>query len=202
MLASDKPAENPEELRLQGRGLHEPLDAGDDAAAVLPRSTRFPRAPGEEQRSTLQPILGGFRERPDAGDDETSVLPRAGQQPAKNPRSSPRRQGRGFLERPDTSDDASSVTGPLTVEQPGDQAFRDSAEAVHRQRCSVASGDAPTGPSGSDCAGDAAGAVHRQRERACDHAGDQVCRDSADSAHRQGRRRAGGLSFRLRERRG
>ena len=34
--------------------------------------------------------------------------------------------------------------------------------------------------------------VHRQRERACDNAGDQACRDSADSAHRQGRRRAGG----------
>ena len=111
VLASDKPAENPEELRIQDRGLREPLDAGDDATSVLPRNTRCPPAPGEEQWSTLQPILDGLRERPDAGDDETSVLPRAGQQAAKNPRSSPRLQGSGFLERPDTGDDASSMTG-------------------------------------------------------------------------------------------
>ena len=80
-------------------------------------------------------------------------------------------------------------------DQPGDQARRDSAEYVRRHGCRHACGDAPTGPSGSDCAGDGgrpAGAVHRQRERACDPAGDQACRDSADSAHRQRRRRAGG----------
>ena len=46
MLASDEPAENPEELPLQGRGLRERPDAGDDAASVLPRNTRCPPAPG------------------------------------------------------------------------------------------------------------------------------------------------------------
>ena len=128
VLASDEPAENPEELRLQGRGLRELLDAGDDATSVLPRNTRVPSAPGDEQWSTLKPTPAGLRERPDAGDDETSVLPRARQQPAKNPRSSPR----------------------LPVDQPGDQACRDSADAVHRQGCRCAYCDAATGPSDSE----------------------------------------------------
>ena len=87
VLASDKPAENPEELRPQGRGLREPLDAGDEATSgVAAQHTLSSRQPGEEQWSTLQPILDGLRERLDAGDDETSVLPRAGQQPAQDPR--------------------------------------------------------------------------------------------------------------------
>ena len=77
------------------------------------------------------------------------------------------------------------------VDQPGDQARLDATEYVRRHGCRHACCDAPTGPSGSDCAGDCgrpAGAVHRPRERTCDHTGDQACRDSADSAHRQGRR--------------
>ena len=35
------------------RGLRGPLDAGDDATSVLPRNTRCPPAPGEEQWSTF-----------------------------------------------------------------------------------------------------------------------------------------------------
>ena len=66
-------------------------DAGDGAISVLPRNTLCPPVSGEVQWSTLKPILAG-RPRPDAGDDETSVLPQARQQPAKNPRSSPRLQ--------------------------------------------------------------------------------------------------------------
>ena len=73
VLASGEPAENPEELRLQGRGLRQPLDAGDDATSVLQRNTRCSPAPGEERRSTFKPIPAG-RERPDAGGDGTSVV--------------------------------------------------------------------------------------------------------------------------------
>jgi len=77
------------------------------------------------------------------------------------------------------------------ADRPGDQACQDPTDSIHRRPC----GDATTGPLFSGCAedgGSPADAVHRQRKRACDHAGDQACRDSADSTHRQGRRRAGG----------
>ena len=46
VLASGEPADSPEELRPQGRGLRELLDAGDDATSVLQRNTRVPPAPG------------------------------------------------------------------------------------------------------------------------------------------------------------
>ena len=121
VLASDEPAENREELRLQGRGLRELLDAGDDGTHVLPRNTRVPPVPGEEQWSTLKPTPASLCERLDAGDDETLVLPRARQQ----------------LPRP-------------PVGQPGGQACRDSADAVHRQDCRYACCDAAKGPSDSE----------------------------------------------------
>ena len=109
VLASDVPAENLEDLRLQGRGL---------------------------------------RERPDAGDDATSVLPRARKHPAKNPRSSPR----------------------LPVDQPGDQACRDSADTVHRQGCRYAYLDAATGPSDSEEIVEAVRVVLQERisEKICE----------------------------------
>ena len=96
--ARDEPAENPEELRLHGRGLRERPDAGDDEILMLPRNTHVPPTSGEELWPTSKPVPPtplvltryepaehleesrpqgrGVRERLDAGDDETSVLPR------------------------------------------------------------------------------------------------------------------------------
>ena len=41
-LARDEPAENPKDSRLQGRGLRERPDGGDDDTSVLPRNPRIP----------------------------------------------------------------------------------------------------------------------------------------------------------------
>ena len=95
----------------------------------------------------------------------------------------------------------------MTVDQPGDQARRDSSDAVYRQGCRFACCDATTGPSTGDQPGDQAcrdseDAVHRQGYRCafCDTAtgpstvarpGDQECRDSAVTP-RQGCRDASG----------
>ena len=57
---------------------------------------------------------------------------------------------------------------PLTLDQPGDQARRDSADAVHLQGCRLACCEATTGPSTGD------------------QPGDQACRVSAEGVHRQG----------------
>ena len=62
-----------------------------------------------------------------------------------------------------------------TADQSGDHACRVSADSQRRQGCRPACGDATTGPSGSDCAGEGggpAGAVRRQNGGSgCDHAG-------------------------------
>ena len=67
-----------------------------------------------------------------------------------------------------------------TVDQPGDQARRDTADFLHRQSCRHAGGDAVPGPSKSDFVedcGSPAGAVRRDNcGGTCDHA------DHADHA--------------------
>ena len=192
LLASGEPADSPEELRPQGRGLRELLDAGDDATSVLQRNTRVPPAPGEEHRSTFKLFPAGPRERPDAGDDATSVLQR-------NTRCSPapgEEQWSTFkpipagCERPDAGDGETSVL-PLATKQPAknprssprlqattgpssdDQACRDSADAVHRQGRRYVNCDAATGPSSSKCA------------EPVNQPGGQARRFSADAVHRQ-----------------
>ena len=68
------------------------------------------------------------------------------------------------------------------VDVPVPQKMKESVEPVSRD--SAACGDATTGPSDSNCAKDGGFPVNQPR--------DQANRASADSAHRQGRRRAGG----------
>ena len=50
VLARDEPAENPEESRLQGRGLRERPEPGDDET-LMP--SRYPRIPAHVRRGTV-----------------------------------------------------------------------------------------------------------------------------------------------------
>ena len=69
----------------------------------------------------------------------------------------------GAVPVPQTKEDVVEMTAeqiggvpPLTLDQPGDQACRDSADAAHRQGCRYDCCDAATGPFTGDQPGDQA----------------------------------------------